>query len=122
MKMPESWPLVALVNETGSQEQIRTFEDTRSGATGQHHDRIKNATSAHTEMQDGGSTVVERTRSPSVGTSTHGLMPPTSGSTGYKVYKRRWFGLIQLVLLNIVVSWDVRYAPLSPRFKTDRLQ
>lgn len=25
----------------------------------------------------------------------------------YKVYKRRWFGLIQLVLLNIVVSWDV---------------
>lgn len=24
----------------------------------------------------------------------------------YKVYKRRWFGLIQLVLLNIVVSWD----------------
>lgn len=25
----------------------------------------------------------------------------------YRVYKRRWFGLIQLVLLNIVVSWDV---------------
>ncbi|TVY54184.1 Solute carrier family 49 member A3, partial [Lachnellula cervina] len=24
----------------------------------------------------------------------------------YKVYKRRWFGLVQLVLLNIVVSWD----------------
>jgi FLVCR family MFS transporter 7 len=28
--------------------------------------------------------------------------------THYRVYKRRWFGLIQLVLLNIVVSWDVR--------------
>ncbi|KAG9235905.1 major facilitator superfamily domain-containing protein [Amylocarpus encephaloides] len=29
------------------------------------------------------------------------------GSTvEYKVYKRRWFGLVQLVLLNIVVSWD----------------
>lgn len=27
--------------------------------------------------------------------------------TVYKVYKRRWFGLIQLTLLNIVVSWDV---------------
>lgn len=26
----------------------------------------------------------------------------------YRVYKRRWFGLTQLVLLNIVVSWDVR--------------
>ena len=25
----------------------------------------------------------------------------------YRVYKRRWFGLFQLVLLNIVVSWDV---------------
>ncbi len=25
----------------------------------------------------------------------------------YKVYKRRWFGMLQLVLLNIIVSWDV---------------
>jgi hypothetical protein len=25
----------------------------------------------------------------------------------YKVYKRRFFGLFQLVLLNIVISWDV---------------
>ncbi|PSS13203.1 hypothetical protein M430DRAFT_105277 [Amorphotheca resinae ATCC 22711] len=24
----------------------------------------------------------------------------------YKVYKRRWFGVVQLVLLNTVVSWD----------------
>jgi hypothetical protein len=39
---------------------------------------------------------------------------PAGGSTEYKVYRRRWFGLVQLVLLNIVVSWDVssllRYA------------
>jgi len=28
----------------------------------------------------------------------------------FKVYKRRWFGLAQLVLLNIVVSWDVGIA------------
>lgn len=27
--------------------------------------------------------------------------------TEYKVYKRRWFGLVQLTLLNIIVSWDV---------------
>lgn len=26
----------------------------------------------------------------------------------YKVYKRRWFGLVQLVLLNIIGSWGVR--------------
>lgn len=30
------------------------------------------------------------------------------GQVVYKVYRRRWFGLTQLVLLNIVVSWDVR--------------
>ena len=25
----------------------------------------------------------------------------------YRVYRIRWFGLAQLILLNIVVSWDV---------------
>lgn len=30
----------------------------------------------------------------------------------YRVYQRRWFGLLQLVLLNIVVSWDVSYREL----------
>ncbi|PMD22149.1 MFS general substrate transporter [Hyaloscypha hepaticicola] len=28
------------------------------------------------------------------------------GGRVYKVYRRRWFGLVQLVLLNIIVSWD----------------
>lgn len=36
-----------------------------------------------------------------------------SGGVQYKVYKRRWFGLVQLVLLNIIVSWDVS-APEAP--------
>lgn len=31
------------------------------------------------------------------------------GSITYKVYKRRWFGLVQITLLNIIVSWDVSY-------------
>ncbi len=30
------------------------------------------------------------------------------GQPTYKVYKRRWFGLVQLTLLNIIVSLDVR--------------
>ena len=30
------------------------------------------------------------------------------GRTEYRVYRIRWFGLAQLILLNIVVSWDVR--------------
>ncbi len=25
----------------------------------------------------------------------------------YRTYKRRWFGLLQLILMNIIVSWDV---------------
>jgi hypothetical protein len=28
-------------------------------------------------------------------------------STEYRVYKRRWFGLVQLTLMNIIVSWGV---------------
>jgi len=31
----------------------------------------------------------------------------TTSPLEYRVYKRRFFGLFQLVLLNIVVSWDV---------------
>ena len=32
----------------------------------------------------------------------------------YRVYKIRWFGLTQLILLNIIVSWDVRTTPNPP--------
>ena len=32
---------------------------------------------------------------------------PVAEPVVYKVYRIRWFGLMQLVLLNIVVSWDV---------------
>lgn len=35
-------------------------------------------------------------------TGADGPAPPA-----YRVYKRRWFGLMQLVLMNIIVSWDV---------------
>jgi hypothetical protein len=41
--------------------------------------------------------------------SQDGIVSPDPFPTGtvYKVYKRRFWGLTQLVLLNIVVSWDV---------------
>ncbi len=35
------------------------------------------------------------------------LAPINGEHTEYRVYKIRWFGLAQLILLNIVVSWDV---------------
>lgn len=32
----------------------------------------------------------------------------------YRTYRRRWFGLVQLTLLNIMVSWDwLTFAPVS---------
>ncbi len=42
------------------------------------------------------------------------------GHVVYQVYKRRWFGLMQLVLLNIVVSWDVR-SVTTQFFSIDKL-
>lgn len=42
------------------------------------------------------------------------LGPHTTGLE-YRVYKRRWFGLAQLVFLNIIVSWNVcEPTPLPP--------
>lgn len=43
---------------------------------------------------------------------------PPSGPV-YKVYKRRFWGLAQLVLLNIVVSWDVGSLRLSVATKNE---
>lgn len=36
--------------------------------------------------------------------------------TQYRTYKRRWFGLFQLVLMNIVVSWTVRTRTICALF------
>jgi hypothetical protein len=41
-------------------------------------------------------------------------MASVSSTPPYKVYKRRFWGLAQLVLLNIVVSWDVCMPPDFP--------
>ena len=37
--------------------------------------------------------------------------PIVGGRIEYRVYRIRWFGLAQLILLNIVVSWDVGAIP-----------
>ncbi|CAL8583010.1 hypothetical protein XPA_008648 [Xanthoria parietina] len=42
-------------------------------------------------------------------TGADGPAPPA-----YRVYKRRWFGLMQLVLMNIIVSWDwLSFSPVA---------
>ncbi|KAK5276635.1 hypothetical protein LTR16_010897, partial [Cryomyces antarcticus] len=35
-----------------------------------------------------------------------GLHGPVASAPEYRVYKRRFFGLMQLVLLNTIISWD----------------
>ena len=35
------------------------------------------------------------------------------GEPPFRTYKIRWFGLVQLVLLNIIVSWDVGHTSRS---------
>lgn len=40
-------------------------------------------------------------------------MSAARGGGYYRTYKRRWFGLVQLTLLNIIVSWDVSCPPPS---------
>jgi len=45
-----------------------------------------------------------------------------AGERVYKVYKRRWFGLVQLVLLNIIVSWDVSSPLKSASLRTSLMQ
>lgn len=53
------------------------------------------------------------------GTVDDGALGGTSGAPAvvrreYKVYKRRWFGLVQLTLLNIIVSWDwLTFSPVA---------
>lgn len=51
----------------------------------------------------------EQSRAENSGTSSSQVpfMEVNEDQVVYRVYKRRWFGLFQLVLLNIVVSWDV---------------
>lgn len=48
---------------------------------------------------------IEQLRTQSSGEQTGDV--EVHDATVYRTYKRRWFGLLQLVLLNIIVSWDV---------------
>lgn len=51
---------------------------------------------------------------PVAGSDRSLLQRSDSAQTTYRVYKRRFFGLSQLVLLNIIVSWDwLSFSPVS---------
>jgi FLVCR family MFS transporter 7 len=82
------------VGEVEALQQIRSHDeflgpDDREGPCGAARE---NGDPTEHPLQGNGAASVERT---------------ATGAGEYKVYKRRWFGLVQLVLLNIIVSWDV---------------
>lgn len=72
----------------------------------QHHTDIEMEHIEEPQSKGGQTTVSHVTAGPSFDASVYEQHQPTQ-HVEYRVYKRRWFGLIQLVLLNIAVSWDV---------------
>lgn len=77
---------------------------------------------SYQDKEDDAEVELQPTQSPLHGGPSAGAVPPgedgrVGGEGGdvppheYKVYKRRWFGLVQLTLLNIIVSWDVSTIP-----------
>ncbi|KAL6707701.1 hypothetical protein ACN47E_003822 [Coniothyrium glycines] len=74
-----------------------------------HAARIEEAT-AQAGREEGG----EASASGSRGVGSKKSKKKSYSHEHFKVYKRRWFGLAQLVLLNVVVSWDwLTFAPVS---------
>lgn len=83
--------------------RVNTCDSTAKGATQVEEDVYENAqgsSSRAADEDDGAETRrgMFRRRSRPKQTYSH---------AHFRVYKRRWLGLAQLVLLNVVVSWDV---------------
>ena len=78
---------------------------TTEGSRAQQRDGIARSNGAigEEEVADGTREVPGQRKRWRLGRKNHS----SYSHTHYRVYKRRWFGLVQLVLLNIVVSWGV---------------
>jgi hypothetical protein len=95
----------------GSKVRVRSTKEknavrnTQSSASGDP-DALTEVTSNDGLLseEDGGR---EAGRGVEGGAAVNGEAAPGAGT--FQVYKRRWFGLFQLALLNIIVSWDVSY-------------
>lgn len=87
-----------------SQEQLLSGhvpEEAEMSDLGPRH--VKNQVRVQAEYED-----AMGNDGPSIAEATHGgAFTEPGAQIQYRVYKRRWFGLMQLILLNIIVSWDV---------------
>lgn len=59
-----------------------------------------------------------RTDTPEDNTSEPARLESNGIQVEYRLYKRRWFGLVQLVLLNIMGSWGVSIQAFAWREET----
>ena len=94
-----------------SEEHLLLDEDTEMADLQHPREDHKNSPQVRTQYSDdpGGN---------GEGSASHALhevstteTEPAEQQPVYKVYRTRWFGLFQLVLLNIIVSWDVSFPP-----------
>ena len=66
-----------------------------------------------TESDPGKSTTQDTMVDP-LGSTTTGPRQLNAGALEYRTYRRRWYGFIELILLNIMVSWGwLTYAPVA---------
>ncbi|KAK4190853.1 major facilitator superfamily domain-containing protein [Podospora australis] len=104
---------MTLSQNTSGQSGTRLFSP--SAITHEHHtDATKRSTSDEIRIEMNETTPQRPgTAGPSADDGDAGVAAGES-TVVYKVYKRRWFGLIQLTLLNIIVSWDwLTFSPVA---------
>jgi FLVCR family MFS transporter 7 len=83
---------------------VETHSSTAKGATQVEEDVHENAQGSSSRAAEENGVVAETSRSMF---RRRPQPKQTYSHAHFKVYKRRWPGLAQLVLLNIVASWDV---------------
>lgn len=99
-------------------DELSHTDSTAKSATMQHEEEVVDPSAPHASS----SAAHLQPQGEDAGTERGRENRRSYSHTHFRVYKRRWFGLLQLVLLNIVVSWDVcipAFSDLSRRLALD---
>src|SRR4051794_29374370 len=109
---PTEKPTEEMVSPGGAgYAELRTEDDAEDESTGRFQDNklggvVELRGTKSTDLH-GGPSNSEAQEEDGRGSGDAGAVVGHAVEHEYKVYKRRWFGLVQLTLLNIIVSWDV---------------
>ncbi|KAF2193851.1 MFS general substrate transporter [Zopfia rhizophila CBS 207.26] len=105
-----------LISQSGTwvkMDDLAANREDRKNVTQQEED-ITEAMRSPTDARHGPSSTAQPAVEANASEGRRGHHRRSHSHSHYRVYKRRWFGLLQLVLLNIVVSWDwLTFAPVS---------